>query len=155
MDVLQLSSLSYRLLPCATVVNRPQFFTLFHPAMCGEKLRLTCLIWPDDKPDDHIEEVELDNNRTVMFLRKLIKDEYTPRLDKVAASDLILWKCSIPADDPNLKETLNAIHFDAADTYGDHGILPLKPYVKLVKVFVDDPAEEHIHIIVQRPAQPR
>ena len=37
-------------------------------------MRLMCLFWPDDRPDDHIVEVELDSGRTVAFLKKLIKD---------------------------------------------------------------------------------
>jgi len=63
--------------------------------MSVEKLRLMCLVWPDVKPklpNDHIEDVELDSNRTVASLRKLIRQEYAPRLDKVAASDLVLWE---------------------------------------------------------------
>ena len=107
MDSLQLVFLPHRFLPC-TAVNRPLLFTLFHSAMSGEKLRLMCLVWPDDKPDEHIVEVEVNNDRTVAALKKLIKDEYAPRLDKIAAPDLILWKCSIPADD-NLQETLNSM----------------------------------------------
>ena len=37
-------------------------------------MRLMCLFWPDDRPDDHTVEVELDSGRTVAFLKKFIKD---------------------------------------------------------------------------------
>jgi len=139
----QLASLPHRFLPC-TAVNRPQLFTLFHSAMSGEKLRLMCLVWPDDKPDEHIVEVEVNNDRTVAALKKLIKDEYAPRLDKIAAPDLILWKCSIPADD-NLQETLNSIHFDAADTR----LHRLPPASLLTKHFATGLSPETIHILVE------
>ena len=79
--------------------------------MSFEGKRDTHLIWPDDKPDQHIVEVKLDSDRTVAFLKELIKNEHSHRFHDVDARDLVLWRCSIPADD-NLKNALNAICFD-------------------------------------------
>ena len=67
--------------------------------MSSAKLRLMCLIWPDDRPDQHIVPVKIDDDETVGDLKELIKDGYAPKLDKVDACDLVLWKCSSPADD--------------------------------------------------------
>jgi len=67
--------------------------------MSGAKLRLMCLVWPDDKPNDHIVQVKIDDDDTVAALKDMIKLKHAPILDKVAARDLVLWKCSIPADD--------------------------------------------------------
>lgn len=72
-----------RFLPRATD-SRPQLLILFHPAMSGEKLRLTCLLWPD-KPNEHLVEVEFVNSRTDMFLKKLIKDKHARSLARVDA----------------------------------------------------------------------
>jgi len=58
-----------------------------------------CLIWPDDKPNQRVVEVKIDDNRTVARLKKLIKGKYADRLHKVDAPDLVLWKCYILADD--------------------------------------------------------
>ena len=90
--------------------------------MSAEKLNLTCLplTWPQtpynslDEPDENTIQVKLDTDETVGFLKKLIKNEYTPRLVHITASELVLWKCSIPIND-NLKENLRKIRFDGTD----------------------------------------
>src|SRR4051812_44209506 len=64
--------------------------------MSVKKLAIICLVWPDGNPIEHPVEVELDNNRTVMALKQLIKAEHAPMLDNIAARDLVLWRCSIP-----------------------------------------------------------
>ncbi|KXN89199.1 hypothetical protein AN958_05902 [Leucoagaricus sp. SymC.cos] len=115
--------------------------------MSVEKLRLTCLVWPDDKPDEHMVEVELDNNRTVMALKKLIKDKHAPSLAHVDACDLVLWKCSIPADD-NLQKTLETTRFDVSDARLDR----LPPASKISKHFTTNLPDETIHILVEVPA---
>ena len=74
--------------------------------MSVEKLRLMCLVWPDDKPDEHIVEVELDNGRTPVFLKELIKDKHPHSLAHVDARNLVLWKCFGLPDDDNLEQTL-------------------------------------------------
>ena len=106
-----------------------------------------CLVWPDDNPDEHIVEVELDSDRTVAFLKQLIRDKHAPMLDKFAACDLVLWKCSIPADD-NLENVLNAIRFDgtAAD------LLHLPPISLLSKHFATGLSPETVHILIEVPA---
>ena len=42
--------------------------------MSGVKLRLMCLVWPDDKPDEHIVQVNIDDDDTVASLKDMIKD---------------------------------------------------------------------------------
>jgi len=115
--------------------------------MSGVKLRLTCLVWPDDKPDEHLVEVKIDDDETVMFLKKLIKDGHAPMLDKVPTCDLVLWKCSIPADD-NLQETLKTIRFDIPDPR----LHRLPPVSLLSKHFATGLSPETIHILVEVPA---
>lgn len=56
--------------------------------MSVEKLRLRCLVWPDDKPDEHIVEVELHNNRTVAFFKDMIKDKHAHSLADVDSRPL-------------------------------------------------------------------
>jgi Crinkler effector protein N-terminal domain len=132
-----------------------------HP-LTSSLLRLLCYHDVPGGSFNNAFEVKIGREETVAALKKAIKAEKGVAFHDIDADSLILWKVSVSFDSPdkvaasdlihpNLKETLNAIPFDAADTYNDHGVLPLKPYVKLGKVFVDDPAEEHIHIIVQRP----
>ena len=127
--------------------SRLQLFTLFHPAMSSIKLRLMCLIWPDDRPDQHIVSVKIDDDETVGDLKRLIKAEHAPMLDKVPTRDLILWKCSIPADD-NLKNALNAVCFDRTAT----DLLCLPPASLLSEHFATGPSPKTISILVQVPA---
>ena len=83
--------------------------------MSGKKLKLMCLAWPDNKPDEHIVPVKIDDDDTVADLKKLIKGEHVPMLDKVAARDLVLWKCSGLPDDGNLEQSLRTLQFDGSD----------------------------------------
>jgi len=115
--------------------------------MSVENLRLTCLVWPDDKPDDHLVEVELDNNRTVMYLKKLIKDEHAHSLADVDSRDLVLWKCSGLPDDDNLEQTLKTLQFDGSD---DHLVRLASARRQISQYFGDeDLSKEPIHILVK------
>jgi hypothetical protein len=111
-------------------------------------LRLTCLVLSDadDNPNEHIARVEIHDNDIVADLRKLIKQEYAHRLHNFDASDIVLWRCSIPADD-NLHETLKTIHFDVSDTRLDR----LSPSSLVSKHFTTGLSPETIHILVKVP----
>ena len=111
-------------------------------------MRLTCLVWPDDKPDEHLVEVEVEKNRTLMFLKKLIKDEHAHSLAHVDARDLVLWKCSIP-DDLKLQDTLNGIHFDGTNP-SVHRLGPLTSEIS--EHFPTILPRRTIHILVEAPA---
>ena len=49
-----------------------------------------CLVWPDDKPDEHIVELKIDDDDTVATVKKLIKDEHVHSFPRVDSRDLIL-----------------------------------------------------------------
>ena len=102
--------------PSRATVRRPRLiFTVPTPSM-SQKLNLTCLAWPQHiEPDEYTIQVKLDRNETVSFLKKLIKNEYARRFAHVDASDLVLWKCSIPIDH-NLTRNLSNIRFDGTDS---------------------------------------
>ena len=57
--------------------------------MYGAKLKLMCLVWPDDKPDEHISPVKIDDDDTVADLKGMIKDKYARRLHNIDAPDLV------------------------------------------------------------------
>jgi hypothetical protein len=109
-----------------------------------------CLVWPDDKPDEHIVQVEIDNNDTVADLKKLIKDEHASMLSKVASRDLVLWKCSGLPDDDNLEQTLKTIRFDGSDVR----LVRLNKALQRISQFFrdEDLSKEPIHILVEVPA---
>jgi hypothetical protein len=117
--------------------------------MSVEKLKLTCLVWPDDKPDEHIIEVELDNNRTVAFLKKMIKDKHASLAD-VNHQNLVLWKCSGLPDDDNLEQTLKTLQFDGCD---DRLVRLASAHRQISQYFGNqDLSKEPIHILVELPA---
>ncbi|PPQ84849.1 hypothetical protein CVT25_004985 [Psilocybe cyanescens] len=88
-------------------------------------------------------EVKIDNDETVLSLKKMIKDEY--RLQDIAVSNLVLWKCSIP-DDPKLKETLDTMRFDDTDASIDR-MTPLTSM--LSEHFPNGLPRKTIHILVE------
>ena len=111
--------------------------------MSEKKSRLTCLVWPGDEVS-----VELDNNRTVMFLKKLTKDEHAHSFAHVDARDLALWKCSI-SDDLNFNESSNNLHFDGTDP-SVHDLGPLTS--ESSEHFPTILPRRTIHILVEVPA---
>jgi hypothetical protein len=114
----------------------------------SEKLKLRCLVWPDNEPDEHTVEVKLDINETLETLKDLIKDKHDPLLAHVPARDLVLWMCSIPIDD-NLKETLTNIRFDGTDP----SVQRLRPAVsEISEHFGTTLPRRTIHILVELPA---
>jgi hypothetical protein len=127
----------------------PELFTLFHPAMSVRKLRLVCLIWPNDDPDEHIVVVEVDNNQPVAFVKELIKLKHAPVLDELASYDLVLWKCSGLPDDDNLEESLKTLQFNGVDDRLVH----LNARLQISQYLGNkDLSKEPIHILVQLPA---
>jgi Crinkler effector protein N-terminal domain len=60
-------------------------------------LSLNCFLLGDDS--DRMFTVEIPKNKNVNILKKIIKEEKTPHLDHIAASDLDLWQVSFPIDD--------------------------------------------------------
>lgn len=107
---------------------------------------MPCLAWCSDNPNEHLAEVEIDNDKSVAALKKVIRDGHTPMLDKFAAHDLVLWKCSIPAND-NLKKTLCTLNFGTSDTSLYH----LPPASEISEHFETSLARKTIHILVEVP----
>ena len=132
---------------CATIAHlQPALYT-FYSAISSKKLRLMCLVWPNANPNEHIVNIEINNDKTVSALKKLIKLEHARRLHEVDACDLVLWKCSI-SDDDHLKETLNAIRFDVSDP----SVQQLVPVTLLLSEhFVAGLSLLAIHIVVREP----
>jgi len=117
--------------------------------MSGVKLRLMCLVWPDDKPDEHTVQVKIDDDDTVATLKDMIKDKHAPMLDKVAARDLALWKCSGLPDDDNLEQTLKTLRLDGSD---DRLVRLTSARRQISQHFKDeDLSKEPIHILVKVP----
>jgi len=102
-------------------------------------LSLNCFVLDDDQ--EKMFTVKVLKTDNVSILKKLIKEEKAPHLDYLAASDLRLWKVSIPVDDFNterLKENTS--------------LEPLKAFLPLLRAF-PHVEENHLHVLVKAPSK--
>jgi len=118
--------------------------------MSGVKLRLTCLVWPDDMPNEHLVEVKIDEDEQVMVLKELIKDGHPHSLAHLDSRELILWKCSgLPDGEDDLEQTLKTLQFDGSDDR----LVRLSARRSISQYFGDeDLSKEPIHILVELQA---
>jgi hypothetical protein len=113
-------------------------------------ITLSCLV-AGENPYDNSFPVDIDTNKvkTVGHLKDAIKEKID---DNVKAKDLKLWKVDISLEEENekLKLVNEKINVNIKD---DLEGVELKPLSKISKHFPSQPADEHIHIIVQRPVE--
>jgi len=111
-------------------------------------ITLSCLV-VSENPYENAFAVEIDTTKLVSFLRDAIKEKID---DNVKAKDLKLWKVDISFEEENekLKLVNEKINVNIKDEL--EGV-ELKPLSKISKHFPSQPADEHIHIIVQRPVE--
>ena len=107
-----------------------------------EKLRLTCLVWPHG----HSLEVELDNDRSVLFLRQFIREIHGDVLAHVSPCDITIWRCSIP-DDDNLRHNFKKIRFDGTDP----SVQCLHLTSEISEYFTTNLPRRTIHVIAELP----
>jgi hypothetical protein len=84
--------------------------------------------------------VDIDREKLVSHLKKVIKAEKYKTFHGVEADELKLWKVTIPGDQDD--QLRNLILQDSDE------LLAIR---KISKYFPDPPLEEHIHIIVKLP----
>jgi len=104
---------------------------------------LSCLV--HGEPVENAFTVDIERSKTISYLRELIKEKKAPRFNDVAADELTLWAVSIPDDDTAALEEL------VLENNKERGVQKLLPLRKISKVFPGKPADEYIHIIVERP----
>ena len=82
------------------------------------------------------------------MLKKAIKEEKPNNFHSIDADQLILWKVSLPLDS-SIDKVLKQLVLEDNVTKGIQKLLPVK---KLSSYFTNEPAEEHLHIIVEPPS---
>ena len=117
-------------------------------------ITLSCLV-VGENPYENVFEVVFGKNLenvTVNRLKKAIKEEKAPEFDNFATDKLKLWKVDISLEEENEKlELVNTkINVNIKEDLGGEELPPLS---KISKHFPSQPADEHIHIIVQRPVE--
>jgi hypothetical protein len=105
-----------------------------------------------ENPYENAFAVEIDTTKLVSFFRDVIKEKNTQAFANVDVKDIKLWKVDISLEEENEKLTTidTKINVNIKDELGDVELLPLS---KISKHFTSQPADEHIHIIVQRPVE--
>jgi hypothetical protein len=103
-------------------------------------LELNCLVLGDDP--SHLFPVEIANTKTVGALKEEIWKKKENAFKGIDADTLVLWKVSFA--DENLQQGL--AKFDPAN-----GDLLRRPAARLNNVFPNQPQDEHLHILIQRP----
>jgi hypothetical protein len=104
-------------------------------------LSLICYLLGDDLKRYFV--VEVEETKTVSFLKTLIKLEKAPHLDHLAASDLDVWKVDLPI--PFVKKNLDELQLDDNKS--------LSPADELSEVFgTPGPARKHVHIVIKSPS---
>ena len=100
-------------------------------------LSLNCFVLGDDLKKVFTVEVQKDKN--VSILKKLIKEEKACRLEHIDASDLDLWNVSILFNDDAGERLENIDNLE-----------PLKPLLSLSQAF-PHVEENHLHVVVRPP----
>jgi hypothetical protein len=85
--------------------------------------------------------VKVLKTENVSILKRLIKEEQSPRLNHVAASELTAWKVSLPVDTITPELTVDDVE----------ACQKLHPVKKISSIFGEDEVDEHVHILVQAP----
>jgi Crinkler effector protein N-terminal domain len=102
-------------------------------------LALNCLV--DGGDSRNIFLMKILNAEPVSALQKAIKDD-VPAFQQVLASDILLYRVSIPVD-KSLRVNLQKLDF--ADQ------IPLEPVDGLLEIFPDAPHKKHLHIFIRSP----
>ena len=86
-------------------------------------------------------EVEILKTEKVSFLKDLIKEIQSPRLNHVVASELIAWKVSLSVDAITPELTVDDVG----------GRQELRSVKRISSIFDEALVDEHVHILVQAP----
>ena len=114
-------------------------------------ITLSCLV-VGENPYENAFAVEIDTTKLVSFFKDAIKEKKAPEFDTFATDKLKLWKVDISLEKENKKlELVNTkINVNIKEDLDSEELPPLS---KISKHFPSQPADKHIHIIVQRPVE--
>ena len=102
-------------------------------------LSINCLLLGSDSSE--VFTVKILKTENVSILKRLIKEEQSPRLNHIVASELTAWKVSLPAD--TIAPELAVDDVKAAQK--------LRSVEKISSIFSEALVDEYVHILVQAP----
>jgi hypothetical protein len=107
--------------------------------MSEPTLSINCLLLGIDSSE--VFTVKIPKTENVSILKDLIKEKQSPRLNHVDASELTVWKVSLPVDTITPELTVDDVE----------SCQKLHSVKKISLTFGDALADEHVHILVQAP----
>ena len=119
-----------------------RFHSVPHPGTSLDHpiLELNCFVHDDDPR--HVFPVKIVRTESVGTLKRSIRDDNPESFRDVDARSLVLWKVSIPVND-GFKENVRKVELRDEDA--------LSPVDRLSKVFLGQPEDGDLHIIVRSP----
>ncbi|KAF8323654.1 hypothetical protein F5887DRAFT_903271 [Amanita rubescens] len=108
--------------------------------MSKPKLSINCLLLGSDSSE--VFTVKIPKTDNVSVLKDRIKEKQSPRLNHVDASELTVWKVSLPADTISPELTVD-------------GVKALHSVEKISLIFDEALEDKHVHILVQAPTATR
>ncbi|CAG8813368.1 41151_t:CDS:2, partial [Gigaspora margarita] len=114
----------------------------------ADDILLNCMVHGETPAVDCVFIVKVAKSERVDILKDIIKEKQQPAFNHIRASQLSLWKVSLPLDS-NVDKVLKQLVLEDNITKGVQKLLPTK---KLSSYFTDEPAEEHLHVIVEPPS---
>jgi hypothetical protein len=102
-------------------------------------LSINCLLLGSDSSE--VFTVKILKTEKVSILKDLIKEKQSPRLNHVVASELTVWKVSLPEDTITPELTVDDIET----------CQKLRSVKKISSIFGEALVDEHVHILVQAP----
>ncbi|KAI0290943.1 hypothetical protein B0F90DRAFT_442425 [Multifurca ochricompacta] len=121
------------------------------------ELTLFCLaIDSQNVPIGNVLKLEIQSDDDASDLKEAIKAKMAPRLDNLAANELILWELLKPVRVPSpVKIMIAAIEFPDSESkvaFDENGTVQvLHPAVELSDYWENPPKRGHLHIVVQVP----
>jgi hypothetical protein len=104
--------------------------------MSEPTLSINCLLLGSDSSE--VFTVKILKTENVSILKDLIKEKQSHRLSHVDASELTVWKVSLPADTITPELTVD-----------DEACEKLRSVKKISSIFGDALVDEHVHILVK------
>jgi hypothetical protein len=119
-----------------------RFYPIPHPdtSLDHPILKLNCFVHDDDPR--HVFPIKIARTESVGTLKGSIKDDNPESFHDVDARSLVLWKVTIPVND-SFKENVRKVELRDEDA--------LSPVDRLSKVFLGQPEDGDLHIIVRSP----
>lgn len=114
----------------------------------ADDMLLNCMVHGETPAVDCVFIVKVAKSERVDILKDIIKEKQQPAFNHIRAAQLSLWKVSLPLDS-NVDKVLKQLVLEDNITKGVQKLLPTK---KLSSYFTDEPAEEHLHVIVEPPS---